>query len=136
MGRAAGGIRPLARSLDPLAGESLDGYLLRLAYRLHLSPIKLARWIGCDGTGLSRRLLFDIDTAAFAAATQLSPDEAASLTLTPWADHYPPIARALTRRATKVDSWLFNATPRYCPRCLAGDSSPIQEQHGGPWKRA
>jgi hypothetical protein len=132
---ASAGIRPLARSLDPLAGESLGGYLLRLGHRLHLSPMKLARWIGCGDTRLSRRLLFDLDTDAFATAAQLNPDEAATLTLAPWADRYPPIARAL-HRETKADRWLFNTTPRYCPQCLAGDGSPIQEQHGGPWKKA
>lgn len=40
------------------------------------------------------------------------------------------------RRSTKVDYWLFNTMPRYRPQCLAGDGGPIQEQHGGPWKRA
>jgi hypothetical protein len=136
MGNPAGTrTRPLARSLDPLAGESIGGYLLRLAHRLCLSPVKLARWVGCDCAPLSRRLLFDLDTAAFAAAVRLSPDEAATLTLVPRADRYPPIARALTRRPTKIDSWLFNRVPRYCPQCLAGDGSPIQEQHGGPWKK-
>ena len=136
MGNPAGTrIRPLARSLDPLTGESLGGYLLRLAHRLCLSPVKLARWIGCGSAPLSRRLLFDLDTAAFATAAQLSPDEAATLTLAPWADRSPPIARALMRRSAKVDTWLFNTMPRYCPQCLAGDGSPIQEQHGGLWKR-
>jgi hypothetical protein len=137
MGDPAGTrVRPLARSLDPLVGESLGGYLLRLAHRLCLSPVKLARWIGCDSAPLSRRLLFDLDTAAFSKAARLSPDEAETLTLAPWANRYPPIARALTRRSTQVDYWLFSTMPRYCPQCLAGDGSPVQEQHGGPWKRA
>jgi hypothetical protein len=35
--------RPFARSLDPLAGESVGGYLLRLACRLHLTPLRLAQ---------------------------------------------------------------------------------------------
>jgi hypothetical protein len=136
MGNQAGTrARPLARSLDPLTGESLGGYLLRLAHRLCLSPVNLARWIGCGCAPLSRRLLFDLDPAAFAAAARLSPDEAATLTLAPWADRYPPIARALTRRPAQADYWLFNTMPRYCPQCLAGDGSPVQEQHGGPWKR-
>ena len=137
MGDPAGTrVRPLARSLDPLVGESLGGYLLRLAHRLCLSPVTLARWIGCDSAPLSRRLLVDLDTAAFSKAARLSPDEAETLTLAPWANRYPPIARALTRRSTQVDYWLFNTMPRYCPQCLAGDGSPVQEQHGGPWKRA
>ena len=129
-------IRPLARSLDPLTGESLGGYLLRLAYRLHLTPIKLARRIGCAGTQLSRRLLLDLDVAGFAQAARLTLDEAAALTLVPWADRYPPIARSQdTARPTRVDSWLFSNAPRYCPQCLAGDGSPIQLQYGGPWKK-
>ena len=137
MGNPAGTrVRPLARSLDPLTGESIGGYLLRLARRLCLSPVKLARWIGCDSAPLSRRLLFDLDTAAFSKAARLSPDEAETLTLAPWADRCPPSARALTRRSTQVGYWLFSTMPRYCPQCLAGDGSPVQEQHGGPWKRA
>lgn len=128
-------VRPLGRSLDPLAGESVGGYLLRLAHRLCLSPVELARWIGCGCAPLSRRLLFDLDTAAFAAATRLSPAEAAELTLAPWADRYPPVAWALTMRTAQAE-WLVNTMPRYCPQCLAGDGSPVQEHHGGPWKRS
>jgi hypothetical protein len=125
----------VGRSLDPLSGESLNGFLLRLAHRLCLSPVQLGRWIGCGCAPLSRRLLFDLDTGAFAAAARLSPDEAATLTLAPWADRYPPVARALTLRTAQAE-WLVNTMPRYCPQCLAGDGSPVQEQHGGRWKRS
>jgi len=129
-------IRPLARSLDPLTGESLGGYLLRLAHRLRLRPFKLARRTGCHNSRLGRRLLLDLDVAGFAHATRLAPDEAADLTLVPWADRYPPIARSQDRtRPTTVDSWLFNDALRYCPHCLAGDGSPIQQQYGGSWKK-
>jgi len=129
-------IRPLARSLDPLTGESLGGYLLRLACRLHLTPIKLARRTGCAGTQLSRRLLLDLDVAGFARAARLTFDQTAALTLVPWADRYPPIARSQDMaRPARVDSWLFSNAPRYCPQCLAGDGSPIQLQYGGPWKK-
>jgi TniQ len=128
-------IRPLARSLGPLTGESLDGYLLRLAYRLHVAPIKLARQTGCAGTHLSRKLLLDLDIAGFARAARLTWDEAAALTLIPWAGRYPPIARSQNMPLpTTVDSWLFNNVPRHCPQCLAGDGSPVQRQYGGPWK--
>lgn len=37
--------RPLGMSLEPLAAESLNGYLLRLAYRLRLEPNRLIRLI-------------------------------------------------------------------------------------------
>jgi hypothetical protein len=130
--------RPLARSLDPFEGESLGGYLLRLSRRLRLSPIRLARQIVSPKTRLSRSLLLDLDVAAFAQATRLTAGETAALTLTPWASLYPPIARSQNMRARRQrgrgDSWLFNDIPRYCPQCLAGDGSAIQQQYGGPWK--
>ncbi|MFI9587096.1 hypothetical protein ACIHCQ_35980 [Streptomyces sp. NPDC052236] len=34
-------LRPLPRSLDPLEGEALSGYLLRLAHRPHIDPHEL-----------------------------------------------------------------------------------------------
>ncbi|MCT9113776.1 TniQ family protein [Streptomyces mirabilis] len=130
--------RPLGRTLDPLPDESLGGYLLRLAHRLRLSPIRLARLTGIKApteTVLGRRLLLDLDVDRFARATRLTEDETAGLTFLPWQGRYPPIARALTapnRRGTRED-WLFNDFPRYCPQCLAGDSGPLR-QHGGAWK--
>ena len=39
-------MQPLPRSLAPLPGESIVGYLLRLAYRLAVSPSDLARMAG------------------------------------------------------------------------------------------
>ncbi|MFJ6141850.1 TniQ family protein [Kitasatospora sp. NPDC092286] len=131
--------RPLSRSLDPLPGESLGGYLRRLAHRHRLSPIQLARRIGTTApaaTLLGRRLLLDLDIGGFARMTRLSSDEALSLTFVPWSDRYPPIARALRRSISgSREDWLFNNLPRYCPQCLAGDGSPIQQEHGGPWKK-
>nr|WP_144055284.1 hypothetical protein [Streptomyces viridosporus] len=40
------GRRPLELSLDPLKGESLTGFVLRLAHRLHISPHELAQLTG------------------------------------------------------------------------------------------
>lgn len=40
------GLRPFGLSLDPLEGESLTGFVLRLAHRLHVSPLELARLTG------------------------------------------------------------------------------------------
>ncbi len=138
--RASTSSRPLARSLDPLAGESAGGYLLRLACRLHLAPIGLARLTGCTKhpttTRLGRSLLLDLDIQGFAHATRLGNDEAAALTLIPWANRYPPLARSLAAAAPRPsrEDWLFNDLPRYCPQCLAGDRSPVQQHYGGPWK--
>jgi hypothetical protein len=34
-----------------------------------------------------------------------------------------------------LDNWLFSSSHRYCPDCLAGDGSPVQQQYGGSWKK-
>ena len=131
--------RPLTRSLEPLAGESLAGYLLRLSSRLRISPLQLARLTGCasDSSAVSsRHLLLTLDVQRFARATRLSVSEASSLTFARWADRYPPITRSRTGEGPPLilDDWLLATSPRYCPDCLAGDGSPVQRQYGGPWK--
>jgi hypothetical protein len=42
-------LAPLPCSLDPLADESLPGYLLRLAHRLELAPIRILHLTGLVG---------------------------------------------------------------------------------------
>ena len=34
-----------------------------------------------------------------------------------------------------IDGWAFSISHRYCPDCLAGDGSPVQQQYGGPWQK-
>ncbi|MBB5935710.1 TniQ family protein [Streptomyces zagrosensis] len=139
---------PLPRSLDPLPGEGLPGYLLRLAHRLDLSPADLARRTGLLPAGrdslfhLRHHLLIDPppdDLAAFADATRLTHEEADARTLRGLRDHYPPLARSLEQAPgtgrRRIDGWLFTGFSRFCPKCLAGDGSPIQQAHGGPWKK-
>jgi hypothetical protein len=130
--------RPLGRSLDPLPGESLNGFLLRLSRRLRLSPVRLARLAGIvkPSGNLWRRLLLDPDAGSFAAFARLSGPEAAALTLIPRAGRYPPIARSLRTSGLRpqTDGWLFAPGTRYCPCCLAGDGSPVQDEPGGCWK--
>ena len=42
---------PLPRSLDPLPDESLPGYVLRLAYRLGLAPLRILQLTGLAAAG-------------------------------------------------------------------------------------
>ncbi|MFB6811189.1 TniQ family protein [Streptomyces sp. NPDC056387] len=141
------GLRPFGLSLDPLEGESLAGFVLRLAHRLHISPHELARQTGLteqDRLGRARAslstLLSPDEVRLFALTTRLAPREVRAMTLEPLASRYPPAARSLDDvRAGRVysmhtDGWLFATTARYCPHCLAGDGSAIQNAHGGPWK--
>jgi hypothetical protein len=138
----AASLQPLARSLEPLQEESLGGYLLRLSCRLRISPIELARLTGCADEGrharISRSLMLDLDARRFAPVARLSEAEAGSLALASWADRYPPVARSLARRDAPRgthDGWLFSMGQRYCPDCLAGDGTPVQQAYGGPWKK-
>lgn len=62
---------PLPRSLDPLPGESLTGFLLRLSYRLAVPPADLMRRTGLSqgstyvspvlSTGLTAAMIEDLD---------------------------------------------------------------------------
>jgi hypothetical protein len=73
MGKPRATARPLTRSLDPLAGESLAGFLLRLSCRLRVMPLQLARMTGCisgTSTQIGRRLLLDLDIPAASAHTK------------------------------------------------------------------
>ena len=95
---------------------------------------------GCAEAGpgvIARRLLLDLDVARFALVTRLSAEEASGLTIAGWAGRYPPVTRSRTGQGPPVilDNWLFAVTPRFCPGCLAGDGSLIQQQYGGPWQK-
>ncbi|MFE2729338.1 TniQ family protein [Kitasatospora sp. NPDC059327] len=140
---------PLPRSLDPLDDESMSGYVLRLAHRLGVPPDRVIRRTGLaeiqDNTqalakAVRSTVLPPAMAAEFATATRLTRAEVTALTLAGWAPYYPPIAYVLDplrhgRRPPHMDG-LFAASVRYCPACLAGDGTPVQNQHGGPWQRA
>ena len=87
---------------------------------------------------ISHRLLLDLDAGGLAALARLTGPEAAALTLMPWADRYPPIARSVRAggQRPQADDWLFAPGTRYCPRCLAGDGSTVQDELGGCRKLA
>jgi TniQ len=136
---------PLSRSLNPLPGESLRGFVLRLSYRLELAPARIAERTGLVIAGVSgarapASLLTDIPEAAkptFTHATRLSIEQVDQLVLASLRPRYPfpssttdnrgPDKRLITSRTI-----LFPQT-RFCPDCLAGDGTPIQDAFGGPW---
>ncbi|MFE4574326.1 TniQ family protein [Streptomyces chartreusis] len=146
--------RVLARSLEPLPEESLPGFLLRLAYRLHLSPARVARLCGIETNG-QRRLAADhllelpSDTAAeFARVTGLSALEVQNLGLRRYTENVPALqtmrGNASPQSASRQgmfgsisqfyeSNWAVNLSSRFCPQCLAGDGSPVQGTYGGSW---
>jgi hypothetical protein len=135
-------IHVLPRSLVPLPDESLPGLLLRLAYRLGVSPGRVAQLCGLASQGdrvSAKNLLCLPASAVFATAARLSQSEADGLTLSRYAAAYPPAARVAapvhgSSYSHHRSSWVFNSSTRYCPQCLAGDGSAVQDSLGGSWK--
>lgn len=151
MNQCVGVERPLPRSLAPLPEETVPGFLLRLAHRLDITPSQVAARTGLlapDGYIPPRFILHipDATAARFARLTQLSRVEVDALCLSSLKDRYPPLdldysrlgAAGPNKGATfsNYASWLFPRSTRYCPRCLKGDGSPIQNQFGGTWRKS
>lgn len=138
-------LRVLPRSLDPLPLESLPGYLLRLAHRLDLPPLRIAALTGLippQGTAVPASRLFALEPAmaeTFSRTTRLSTTEVTALTLTRFSDRYPPLDPQFSGRKRLIhgifvkENWVFFRASRYCPECLAGDGSTIQQRYGGAW---
>ena len=121
-------LTPLGRSLIPLPEESLPGYLLRLSYRLALPPARIATRTGlvpASRGGADASLLTaipDKSKAAFAHATRLTVGQVDALCLASLEQRYPILA---------ANRPIFAPETRFCPTCLAGDGSAIQEAFGG-----
>lgn len=137
--------RPLPRSLVPLPGESLPGFLLRLSCRLNQPPARIAELTGLamDGPcGTPVIVLAGVPEAArgeFTRMTRLTSDQVAGLGTGAWQERYGPVI-ATERNAPgghRLNGQVLLApATRYCPECLAGDRSAIQQALGGPWLRA
>lgn len=83
-----------------------------------------------------------LDAAAagsFARATRLTAAEIAGLCMNSMSARYPQAAPVITsgRQGTRpvTSAWVFTTATRYCPQCLTGDSSPVQDQYGGAWRK-
>jgi hypothetical protein len=134
---------PLGRSLVPIPGESLPGFLLRLSFRLNLPPAQLAELTGLATakdrmSRLPAVLLTGIpepNRRTFARMTRLTDSQVTGLGLAAWQERYPlPAWMPRKQRRLPMDRWsLFAPATRYCPECLAGNGSAIQESFGGPW---
>ena len=147
-GQPADELSPLPRSLDPLPDEALPGYLLRLAHRLGLAPARIMQLTGLTaGRGghqpARRNLMLRLDetlAGAFASAARLTAAEVAGLCTSSMSGRYPWAAPQVTADQwgprSLASPWLFTSATRYCPQCLAGDGSRIQQQHGGAWQKA
>jgi hypothetical protein len=135
--------RPLPRSLVPLPGESLPGFLLRLSCRLNQPPARVAELTGLKSAGVREPrvpavLVSGIPQAVlpvFTRMTRLTDSQAGQLGMASWQERYPLPAVGEGHRPLASRRVLAPAT-RYCPECLAGDGSAIQESLGGPWLKA
>jgi hypothetical protein len=138
--------RPLPRSLDPLHDESVVGYTLRLAYQAGCAPSEITTRTGLrrsETSGLSLRTLHDLDgrqLQEFCTATSLTSTEARRLLLAELGPRYAPLDATLTKGNSAQalitgNAWASFRNTRYCPQCLAGDSTEIQRLLGGAWRR-
>jgi hypothetical protein len=94
-----------------------------------------------SGASLPVTLLAGIPEPArstFTFMTRLDPGQAAQLGMSAWRERYAPLiiagpdhTRAGYRRLN--GELVLAPVTRYCPDCLAGDGSAIQESFGGPW---
>ena len=133
----------LSRSLTPLTGESLPGFLLRTAYRLERSPARVAELVGLASrhrriAHAHLRAMPEEVIREFALNARLAEREADALTLRRFNQTYPPLRKIRTDSRTIGNSaavnWAVAGSGRYCPDCLRGDGSAVEEALGGAWQ--
>jgi hypothetical protein len=141
-------MQPLPRSLDPLPGESLPGFLLRLSYRLDIAPLHLAARCGLGGkmsttSTFYPRYLLQVDPglAEIAARSlRLTTSEIHNLTLTHQAPGFSPVQTDYLGKKRSMSSvvhegWVFTRFSRYCPECLVeGEGRTFGSVWQGRWR--
>ncbi|WP_328689903.1 TniQ family protein [Streptomyces phaeochromogenes] len=135
---------PLPRSLDPVPGELLPGYLLRIAHRIGIPPLDLAHWcrLTAAATSSARHLVRLTADQARQVATVCRLDEAEvdALTLAGQAPTYTPLhvdylGRHQSHIAMANEGWVFTTFSRYCPECLAETANtPGGSVWHGSWR--
>src|SRR5260221_4689749 len=122
--RSAPRTTPLPRSLEPLSEESLVGFLLRLSYRLGLSPMQTAIEVGLTGSSstIPPRWLFHLDDGVLehvARVARLDVAEVRDLTYMDHGGRYRPLVPRSVggRRLSTIESepWGFTEATRHCP---------------------
>jgi hypothetical protein len=137
--------RRLPRSNQPLAGESLAGYLLNLAHRLDLTPSDLIKRTGIKA--LPRISVLDLSYSVtlppeaserLAAATGLTDEQVTQLTLDGFGtvlDMARPGKRIA--RSDYGNKWVNPGRSRACPDCLRESPRPTwQSIWITPWALA
>src|SRR5260370_13032895 len=118
--------RPLSRSLIPVPGESLPGFLPRLSYRMNLPPARIAdlaglRSAGVRGSRLPPILVAGIPAPAlpvFTRVTRLTDSQAGELGLATWRGRYPvPPPDTATRYRRPGHPLVLPPAPPFCPGC-------------------